>query len=99
MRIHEAILLLVMGMQPLKMLHAQTSYNFGINGNNSRQGEARFDKEVLPVRPDICFIAFGMNDAVNDENAVSIAEFEQHMEAMVLKCKANSKPDKLRRRK
>ncbi len=90
MRIQDVILLLVMCMQPLKVLHAQTSYNFGVNGNNSRQSEERFDREVLPVRPDICFIAFGMNDAVNDENAVPIADFEQNIEAMVLKCKAHN---------
>lgn len=66
---------------------ALTVYNAGANGNNSRQGLARMDRDVLSHQPDVCFIAFGMNDAVNDGNFVPIDEFRNNLTEMAAKCR------------
>lgn len=39
--------------------------NAGVPGNTTGQGLARFERDVLERRPDICIVAFGMNDHVN----------------------------------
>ena len=57
--------------------------NSGIGGNNSRQGLKRFAKDVLKYKPDTVIIFFGMNDAVNDGNSVSLDEFRKNLTAMV----------------
>lgn len=38
--------------------------NAGVPGNTSSQGIARMQEEVISKKPDICIIAFGMNDHV-----------------------------------
>lgn len=39
--------------------------NAGVPGNTTGQGLARFERDVLEKQPDICIVAFGMNDHVN----------------------------------
>lgn len=61
--------------------------NAGVNGNNSRQGLMRMDHDVLFYQPDVCFIAFGMNDAVNDKNFVPVDEYRGNLKTLVLQCR------------
>ncbi|GAA3407934.1 SGNH/GDSL hydrolase family protein [Paenibacillus hodogayensis] len=39
--------------------------NAGVPGNTTGQGLARFESDVLERRPNLCIVAFGMNDHVN----------------------------------
>ncbi len=47
-----------------------TVYNAGVNGSTTRGALLRFDDEVAARTPDICLIAFGMNDSMNEVNPV-----------------------------
>ncbi len=40
--------------------------NAGIGGHNTKMGKARFQKDVLSVKPDVVVIMFGINDAAVD---------------------------------
>lgn len=52
----------------LKMLNKKYPYSVvnvittSIGGENSVQGEKRFKKEVLPMKPDVLFIDYALND-------------------------------------
>ena len=73
-------------MQVALVSSGMTVYNAGVNGNNSRQGLDRMDRDVISKNPDVCFIAFGMNDSVNDGNFVPIDEFRSNLTEMAAKC-------------
>ncbi|MGE9290303.1 MAG: SGNH/GDSL hydrolase family protein, partial [Puniceicoccales bacterium] len=64
-------------------------YNAGRGGNNTRQGLARFDQDVLEVHPDTVIIFFGMNDAINSGASIPLDAFEQNLTEMVTRSKAN----------
>jgi len=70
-----------------------TVLNAGVGGNNTRNGLARMDRDVIAKEPDLCFIAFGMNDAVNSRNHVPIDEFGKNLTKMAATCqKAGIRP-------
>ena len=60
-----------------------TVYNKGIGGNNSRAGRARFEKDVLALKPDFVFIYFGLNDTLNERAFVPLEEFVDNLTWMV----------------
>ena len=37
-------------------------YNFGWSGDTAFDGNSRFERDVLPVKPTLVFVNFGMND-------------------------------------
>ena len=57
--------------------------NKGIGGQNTRQGLARFQRDVLDVKPDHLILYFGMNDALNQRKLVPLKEFADNLEKMV----------------
>jgi len=59
----------------------------GIGGNNSGQGLARMDKDVLSHKPDLVVIMFGVNDESKkgDGNEVSPADYRANFEKMIEK--------------
>ena len=67
-----------------------TIINAGIPENNSRQGLARFENDVIDKKPVLAVIYFGMNDAINDLNAVSELEFRENLKKMIALCKNNN---------
>lgn len=64
--------------------------NSGVGGDNSSQGLARFDTDVIDKHPDIVFILFGMNDQAQiistGKPIVDIADYESNYRAMIKKC-------------
>ena len=72
--------------------------NAGISGNTSRDLLARFDKDVVELKPDWLSICIGINDVwrqfdcpamVGDH--VGLEEYEKNVETMILKMKDNVK--------
>lgn len=63
--------------------------NAGIGGDNTTQGRARFEKDVLAYRPDIVLIQFGLNDCyvdvANGEGAprVSLVDYQDNLRYFV----------------
>ncbi|TMV52687.1 hypothetical protein FE783_00375 [Paenibacillus mesophilus] len=60
--------------------------NAGVPGNTTGQGLARFERDVLGHRPELCVIAFGMNDHVNKEPGVAktpIADFRANLTQII----------------
>ncbi len=62
-------------------------FNAGAGGNNTRQGLARMDRDVVSRHPDVCLIAFGMNDAVNSRNSVPLDTFQENLRQIVRRCR------------
>ncbi|MFD0712569.1 SGNH/GDSL hydrolase family protein [Paenibacillus sp. GCM10027626] len=61
---------------------AAEAVNAGVPGNTSAQGLSRFERDVLDRRPDVCVVAFGMNDhtAVAANTAkVQLPAFERNL--------------------
>lgn len=58
-------------------------HNKGIGGQNTRNGKARFQKDVLDLKPDYVFIYFGLNDALNEPQFVPLDEFVGNLAWMV----------------
>jgi len=70
-------------LQQLKELYPNAVINVittSIGGENSVQGQKRFEKEVLPHRPDVLFIDYALNDRAIGLEASRIA-----MEKMIRK--------------
>lgn len=72
--------------------------NSGISGNTSRDLAARFDRDVVDLKPDWVSICIGINDVWRQfdvpaisEAAVMPQEYESNMEEMILKIKDNVK--------
>jgi len=57
--------------------------NAGVPGQNSGEGRARFEKDVVSLHPQIVLLYFGMNDAVNEEKMLPLEEFLTNIEWMV----------------
>jgi len=72
--------------------------NSGISGNTSRDLLARFDRDVVSLKPDWVSICIGINDvwrqfdspAIPDDH-ISPEQYEQNVEAMILKVKDSVK--------
>jgi len=58
-----------------------------IGGEDSVKGAARFERDVLPLRPDLVFIDYALNDRRR-----SVAEVEQAWRAMARAAKAKGVP-------
>lgn len=59
-------------------------HNAGVNGNTSREGLARFDKDVNPHLPAIVLVIFGGNDPINDPaRKVDMYEFRENIRDIV----------------
>ena len=61
-----------------------TVINAGVGGNQSFQGLARLDKDVLSHKPDLVLVLFGANDA----NYGSLGRFKGAMEQIVSRLRA-----------
>ncbi len=58
--------------------------NVGVGGNTSREGLARFEKDVLSHHPDMVLIEFGGNDATNDlSRRVELKEFVENYDHFI----------------
>lgn len=63
----------------------------GVGGNNSSQGLARFETDVLRHDPQIVIVMFGANDEnkrPNGETAVSLQHYRKNLASMVAKAQA-----------
>lgn len=72
--------------------------NSGISGNTSRDLLARFDRDVVDLNPDWVSICIGINDVWRQFDTPAIPdgqvmpeEYEENMEAMILKVKGKVK--------
>lgn len=68
--------------------------NAGINGNTSRQGLARLQRDVLSLRPDAVVVFFGANDSRLDspKTQVDLPEYKSNLEKIIDRCqKAGAK--------
>lgn len=64
-----------------------TVYNRGIGGQNSRQGRARFEQDVIALKPNYVFIYFGLNDTLNEPAFVSLDEFIGNLGWMITRAR------------
>ena len=62
--------------------------NRGVGGANTRNGLARFAKEVERVKPDHLIIYFGINDSANSGKLVPLDEFGRNLQTMVDRARA-----------
>ena len=65
--------------------------NAGIGGDDSGEGLARIEKDVLAHHPDVCFVLFGGNDSNHhggSEPAVSPEQFHANISEITVKLKA-----------
>jgi lysophospholipase L1-like esterase len=60
-------------------------YNSGIDGNTTAEMLARFEEDVVAVRPDACLILGGANDIFRD---VPVSAIEENLVQMYEKCAA-----------
>ncbi len=62
--------------------------NAGVNGNTSREGLARLQKDVLAHKPDLVVLFFGANDGRVDapKKHVPLAEYENNISTIVDRC-------------
>jgi acyl-CoA thioesterase-1 len=65
-----------------------TVYNKGIGGQNTKQGKARFERDVVALKPDYVFVYFGLNDALNEPQFVALEPFRAHLEWMIDRAQA-----------
>jgi lysophospholipase L1-like esterase len=63
--------------------------NAGIPGQNSRDGRARFARDVLDVQPSILLLYFGGNDALNPGAFVAVDEYAANMAWMIDEARAH----------
>jgi lysophospholipase L1-like esterase len=56
--------------------------NAGGDGNTSREGLARLERDVLAHQPALVLVEFGGNDAVEGERHVPVEEFEQNLRSI-----------------
>lgn len=69
----------------------QDVYNAGFSGDQTKEGMARFQEEVLDVKPRFVTIMFGINDALLKDNGqpqISKEEFKDNLTNMVAKLRA-----------
>lgn len=58
-------------------------HNKGIGGQNSEQGKARFEADVLALKPNFVFIYFGLNDTLNEPRFLPLDKFVANLAWMV----------------
>lgn len=63
--------------------------NRGFSGYNSEYGVIAFKSVVVVEKPDLIFIFFGANDAVDSSNDrhISLPKFEQNLRSIIAECK------------
>ena len=66
-----------------------TIHNKGIGGHNTRNGKARFQRDVLDLKPDYVFIYFGLNDTLNEPQFVPLDEFIENLTWMTEKARSS----------
>ncbi len=66
-----------------------TVFNKGIGGNNTVAGLARFDKDVLALKPQYLILYFGMNDSANSHALVSPENYKANMQKMIDSARKN----------
>ncbi|MCX7825527.1 MAG: neutral/alkaline non-lysosomal ceramidase N-terminal domain-containing protein [Verrucomicrobiae bacterium] len=69
-------------------LNGLTVHNKGIGGQNTVQGRARFERDVVVLRPGFVFIYFGLNDALNESKFVPLEKFIANLAWMVERARA-----------
>jgi lysophospholipase L1-like esterase len=57
--------------------------NKGVGGQTSKDGLARFERDVIEVKPDHLILYFGINDACNSGKLVPVERFSQNMQTMI----------------
>jgi len=61
--------------------------NRAIGGETSRGGLARIERDVIPTRPDLVTIGYGMNDqnvsARGQDSAIPLSQFVENIETMI----------------
>jgi len=62
--------------------------NRGMGGHTSRDGLARFERDVLEVKSDHLILYFGTNDACNSRRLVPLDEFRKNLQAMIDRARA-----------
>lgn len=63
--------------------------NKGVGGNNTKDGIARFNNDVLSLNPDVVIICFGMNDSAKDmAKYVPIETFKDNLRNFITTLKA-----------
>jgi lysophospholipase L1-like esterase len=62
----------------------------GNGGNNTVQGLARFERDVLDQNPDTVILFFGMNDSINDRASISLDQYEGNLRTMITLSKENN---------
>lgn len=72
-----------------QMENSVTVYNKGIGGNNTNAGLARFDKDVLALKPQYLIVYFGMNDSANSHALVSLEKYKSNMQKMLDSARKN----------
>lgn len=62
--------------------------NAGINGNTSRQGLARLQRDVLSLKPDVVVLFFGANDSRLDapKTQVALDEYTANLTKIIDQC-------------
>ena len=60
-----------------------TVHNKGIGGQNTEQGKARFEADVVALKPDYVFIYFGLNDTLNEPRFLPLDTFIANLVWMV----------------
>ncbi len=63
-------------------------HNKGIGGNNSAAGLARYQRDVLDLKPAQVILYFGINDALNASHLVPPEQFAANLQAMVERARA-----------
>jgi len=62
--------------------------NRGVGGSTTRDGLARFARDVEEVRPDHLVIYFGINDSANSRKLVPLDEFRRNLQTMIDRARA-----------
>ncbi|MCR8643566.1 SGNH/GDSL hydrolase family protein [Paenibacillus sp. N1-5-1-14] len=77
----------------LKQQFGGTTTNAGVPGNNTNQGLARIQTDVISHQPDITIIAFGMNDhyaTAVDTHLVDPSTYKSNLTEMVNQLRAHA---------
>jgi lysophospholipase L1-like esterase len=61
--------------------------NAGVNGNTSRQGLARLERDVLAHKPDLVLVLFGANDSRQDapKTHVPLEEYSKNLNEIIVR--------------
>jgi lysophospholipase L1-like esterase len=71
-----------------KILGNARVINAGVNGNTSRQGLARLERDVLSHHPDVVILFFGTNDNRRDSKVfVPLDEYKRNLTTIIEHCK------------